>query len=89
MGIHKKIPSRAVAKRLATPNDQRGRADILAYIKRRMQEENLTQIELAAYLGKSQQNVANGVNRANKGSNFGRDTIENILWLLDGDDALH
>lgn len=67
---------------MATPVAEMGRVDIRGYIKRRLQEEGISQYKLAEILQTPRTNLT----RALGGKvPMPLERMEKIIWLLDGD----
>ena len=69
-------------ERMATPVAEMGRVDIRGYIKRRLQEEGISQYKLAQILGIPRTNLATALRGEIP---MPLERMEKIIWLLDGD----
>lgn len=73
-----------VKERLELPAEKWGRVNLRAYLKRRLQEEGISGYALAKALGVHQPNLARGLNEK---ATMPLARIEQILWLVDGENG--
>ena len=71
-------------ERLNTPVAEMGRVNIRAYIRRRLQEEGISQYKLAGILDTSLSNLARALREE---APMPLERMEKILWILDGDNS--
>ena len=71
-------------QRLNTPVAEMGRVNLRAYIKRRLQEEGISQYKLAKILDTPLTNLARTLREE---APMPLERMEKILWLLDGDNT--
>ena len=68
--------------RLNTPVSEMGRVDIRGYIRKRMEDEGITQGEMARRLGISRANLSTALRGEIP---MPLERMETILWILDGE----